>query len=359
MRARIFAIFLAISLLLFARPVSTLAQEPLPPRPDNAGASLPPRPEPEPARQAGDRSSHSGDYASLGGHITLVAGAVQAGAWAGVQWQDGASGWHDVGGWQGRPSRTRGQDWWVDARDFGTGPFRWLVYQDASKSVIVAESEPFNLPSGPDEVVVVSADSVAPESRTEAPVETDIPPADRQPSLSLSVAPAAVEPGQVVTLTWKSVFENTTPEIQPGVTVRHSLPKGLVYVSGRSMRGNVSIETGNEVVAHVGDVTPGERIEILIETRLFGDGAPGTIYEVQATAGTTGESVVTLARAGVVVGGSAIMPETGGLLESPATPAVVLAMIGLGLALYLHRRRSSLQRGAVQAVEIVDVDEGC
>jgi hypothetical protein len=150
MRTRVFAIFFAISLLLLAWPMSTLAQEPLPPRPDDAGASLPPRPEPEPARQAGDSSSDSGDYAPLGGHITLGAGAVQAGDWAGVQWQDGAGGWHDVGGWQAR-LENGSQDWWVDARDFGTGPFRWLVYQDAGKSVVVAESDPFNLPSGPDE----------------------------------------------------------------------------------------------------------------------------------------------------------------------------------------------------------------
>lgn len=73
-----------------------------------------------------------------------------------VQWQDQDGIWHDVEGWQGSPdliipgpSNTMVglKAWGVAAKDFGTGPFRWLVYADSSRAKRLATSEPFTLPS--------------------------------------------------------------------------------------------------------------------------------------------------------------------------------------------------------------------
>lgn len=73
-----------------------------------------------------------------------------------VQWQDEDGIWHDVKGWQGPPalivpgpSNTMVglKAWGVAAKDFGTGPFRWLVYADGSRAERLATSEPFSLPS--------------------------------------------------------------------------------------------------------------------------------------------------------------------------------------------------------------------
>jgi hypothetical protein len=50
------------------------------------------------------------------------------GQWAGVQWQTPAGQWFDVAGWQGPVDMTGSQRWWVEPKDFGTGPFRWVVY---------------------------------------------------------------------------------------------------------------------------------------------------------------------------------------------------------------------------------------
>ncbi len=73
-----------------------------------------------------------------------------------VQWQDDTGSWHDVEGWQGPlalivpgPANTMVglKAWGVAAKDFGTGPFRWLVYADNSRAERLATSEDFTLPS--------------------------------------------------------------------------------------------------------------------------------------------------------------------------------------------------------------------
>ncbi len=67
------------------------------------------------------------------------------GAWSVVQWQGEDGLWHDVAGWRGTINEgLRG--WKVLPKDFGTGPFRWLV-MDAPDGNVLATSAPFTLPT--------------------------------------------------------------------------------------------------------------------------------------------------------------------------------------------------------------------
>jgi hypothetical protein len=70
----------------------------------------------------------------------------------GVQWRDQAGGWHDVEGWQGLLETPVGSEvpvktWGVYTKDYGQGPFRWIVYNEPGGSVL-ATSQSFNLPNG-------------------------------------------------------------------------------------------------------------------------------------------------------------------------------------------------------------------
>ena len=112
-------------------------------------ADLPPRftPTPTPTRRS-----------ATGGSIELRVQSDQAGPWTAVetvvQWQDGLGDWHDVDGWRGTLDQfyTDGgrKTWWVSERDFGTGPFRWVVYEGDDT---LAVSESFYLPASAGEVV--------------------------------------------------------------------------------------------------------------------------------------------------------------------------------------------------------------
>lgn len=88
----------------------------------------------------------------LGAYIELQASTLAGGGWAVVQWQDSTGNWHDVEGWRGSlPGNTR---WWVAAKDFGAGPFRWVVTQGPG-GPMMSQSAPFNLPDGANETVWV------------------------------------------------------------------------------------------------------------------------------------------------------------------------------------------------------------
>jgi hypothetical protein len=114
--------------------------------PVQAGPELPPR-NPLPTQPP---PAHDDDGRPVGAYIELYAPGAPAGAWAVVQWQDSAGGWHDVEGWQGAlPDSAR---WWVHPKDFGTGPLRWLV-KDGPEGAVVRVSEPFHLPGQPDQTV--------------------------------------------------------------------------------------------------------------------------------------------------------------------------------------------------------------
>jgi len=68
--------------------------------------------------------------------------------WTEVQWQDEEGKWHPVEGWQGPLERLDGEwgrVWWVSQSQFGTGPFRWVIYRRQGGEP-VALSDPFTLP---------------------------------------------------------------------------------------------------------------------------------------------------------------------------------------------------------------------
>lgn len=66
--------------------------------------------------------------------------------WTTVQWQDEMGEWNDVTGWQGTFDENRQVVWWVGSEHFGTGPFRWVVYESVGKDAELATSKPFKLP---------------------------------------------------------------------------------------------------------------------------------------------------------------------------------------------------------------------
>lgn len=74
--------------------------------------------------------------------------------WTEVQWQDVIGNWHQVEGWRGTSMEgvTR---WFLGEKDFGTGPFRWLVYQQEDGELLVTSAS-FYLPDDKDEVTVIN-----------------------------------------------------------------------------------------------------------------------------------------------------------------------------------------------------------
>jgi len=109
-----------------------------------ANGDLPDRNPPPPADDGG-----RDDRGPLGTHIELVA-PEHAGAWSVVQWQDVNGHWQSVDGWHGSLDNTGYIRWWVAVKDFGTGPFRWVVGQ--------SNSAPFNLPAGAGQTLTVETE---------------------------------------------------------------------------------------------------------------------------------------------------------------------------------------------------------
>jgi hypothetical protein len=121
--------------------------------PTLAGSGLPPRDTPSPVKPGSDdKTDRDGP---IGTYLELRLIGASAGVWTVVQWQDSAGNWHDVQGWQGTPDAQGDKRWWVAAKDFGTGPFRWVVKQGFNGPVL-GMSAPFNLPGGADEIVQVT-----------------------------------------------------------------------------------------------------------------------------------------------------------------------------------------------------------
>ena len=117
-------------------------------------AVLPPRPEvPAPPAHDDDSDDTSTPAPKLA-QIYLVVTPAEGHYWSVVQWQDQEGFWHDVEGW--RAEITAGtMNWWVEAKDFGTGPFRWLVFAAGGERPL-AISQPFYLPSeaGPEVIYI-------------------------------------------------------------------------------------------------------------------------------------------------------------------------------------------------------------
>lgn len=93
---------------------------------------------------------------SIGAYLTLHVENAPVSAWTVVQWQDGHGRWHDVTGWRGLLDDGDGNEkvWWVAPRDFDTGPFRWLVY-DEPDGAVLGTSDSFTLPAARGATVTV------------------------------------------------------------------------------------------------------------------------------------------------------------------------------------------------------------
>ncbi len=140
---RIFVLRLSAAALVMGLLALTM------PMPPAVYADLPPRATPPSVNQA----KPGEDNSLAGAAIKLNVSGAPAGAWAVVQWQDSAGGWRDVEGWSGTVSDS--SQWWVHPKDFGTGPFRWVITRGKGGPVQSA-SEPFYLPAGANETVRVN-----------------------------------------------------------------------------------------------------------------------------------------------------------------------------------------------------------
>ena len=108
-------------------------------------AALPPRPTATAVPASASQVS--------GAQIVLqIESDINNEVWTIVQWQDAQGDWHDVTGWQGTLDANNTKTWWVGEKDFGTGPFRWLVVEE---NEIVGTSDPFNLPALPFETLTI------------------------------------------------------------------------------------------------------------------------------------------------------------------------------------------------------------
>jgi hypothetical protein len=114
---------------------------------------LPPRPTPEPITTS----------SPIGSYIRLHVAFPEPWPWTTrpwqttltqVQWQTGEGDWIDVTGWYGaiddvaidtERTVTGTKTWWVAPRDYGTGPFRWLVTNEGNETPL-AVSKAFTLP---------------------------------------------------------------------------------------------------------------------------------------------------------------------------------------------------------------------
>jgi len=124
------------------------------PAPSQADSGLPSRS--TPTKSAGKDSSSGGGPA--GAYIELHAQNLPGSGWSGVQWQDANGDWQAVEGWQGALENGL-RRWWVHPKDFGSGPFRWAVFNSPGGALIAA-SEPFTLPRFPNDTLLVNVSSV-------------------------------------------------------------------------------------------------------------------------------------------------------------------------------------------------------
>ncbi|MEM7531834.1 MAG: hypothetical protein AAF639_06650 [Chloroflexota bacterium] len=134
---------------------TSLAHAELPPRPTSPPPPLPvvdpvPPPPPRPPAQSNDEKDEIIEHKPAG-TILLRTPTQFNGLWAVVQWVDAQGNWNDVEGWRGQVTGT--QRWWVEEPHWGTGPFRWTIYDDATKE-IVATSDHFQLPNSMETVIV-------------------------------------------------------------------------------------------------------------------------------------------------------------------------------------------------------------
>jgi hypothetical protein len=142
-----FVAVLIYAMLHLAWPLS-LAQA------DEGGPQLPPRNPPPTTPVIGDNKGNNDHNPPPGAYIELQIQSAPTEAWTVVQWQDTNEGWHEVEGWQGALEADGSKRWWVAVKDFGKGPFRWVVLARQGGQPL-ATSVLFNLPDEAYEVVQV------------------------------------------------------------------------------------------------------------------------------------------------------------------------------------------------------------
>lgn len=126
-----------------------------PPLATQAGPDLPDRDTPTPvSSENSSKEDNDSSNSPVGAYIELNALAVPARVWTIVQWQDNAGDWRDVEGWQGTLDQGNKKTWWVAAKDFGQGPFRWTIY-DGAGGPMLAASAPFYLPDQANQTVTI------------------------------------------------------------------------------------------------------------------------------------------------------------------------------------------------------------
>ena len=118
-----------------------------------AGPTLPPRKVPPSNVQPGSDNDDD-DGGPVGAYIELHTQPVMPGVWSVVQWQDSDGHWHNVDGWQGDLDSTGTRRWWVEAKDFNTGPFRWQIFNGPDDQLL-ATSTTFTLPHEANKVLEV------------------------------------------------------------------------------------------------------------------------------------------------------------------------------------------------------------
>lgn len=104
-------------------------------------ADLPPRPATPPKEDKEETPR------PLVAAIVLHTSPARDDLWSVVQWQDDQGGWHDIESWRGTVVSGR-TIWWVEEKDFGKGPYRWLVFTQEGGSLL-ATSALFNFPAKP------------------------------------------------------------------------------------------------------------------------------------------------------------------------------------------------------------------
>jgi len=115
--------------------------------PPAAHADLPPRPG-QPVDDDDDEPR------PLVASILLQTTPAQSDLWSVVQWRDADATWHDVEGWRGTVVNGR-TIWWVEQKDWGKTPYRWVVYQREG-GPLLAISDEFALPTQQRQQLVVS-----------------------------------------------------------------------------------------------------------------------------------------------------------------------------------------------------------
>lgn len=124
--------FLFLSLFFFSPAVSADA----PPRPE-----LTPTPPPTTTPIPLVSPSQSSQPAA----IILTLSNPDSAYWTSVQWLDEDDEWQDVSDWQSDFNDAGLVVWAVAAKDYGTGPYRWVIY-DEKDGTMYSTTDLFYLP---------------------------------------------------------------------------------------------------------------------------------------------------------------------------------------------------------------------